>query len=229
MTRIVPQLSASLLIVDPSGAEPRFLFGRRHASHIFMPNRYVFPGGRVDLGDCKVLSSLSLSSADREVMDRHLNAKHSSKGADAIALCAVREAWEETGHLIAKPDAFKSSHNQWQAFVQNKMAPDLSSLRLLARAITPASYPRRYDAWFFMTFRSSIALSVEVCGPDSELDHQIWASEAETRSFDLPSITRAILREAVLRLEADPHLNRSEPVPMFATRGNITRRKILNP
>jgi 8-oxo-dGTP pyrophosphatase MutT (NUDIX family) len=228
MKRIVPKLSASLLIVDPSGTEPRFLFGRRHERHVFMPNRYVFPGGKVDSDDARVEAKIEMNANDRAVIEASLNVRHRAKGADAIALCAIREAWEEAGHLFGKPDAFSVKQPQWQAFVQSKMAPNLSSLRLLARAITPAPYPRRYDAWFFMAFRHSISLSVDVCGPDSELDHQIWASEAESQAFDLPSITRMVLREAVQRLEADPDLCRDLPVPMFATRGEKTSRRVLS-
>ena len=227
MTRIVPKLSASLLIVDTGGSEPRFLFGRRHARHVFMPNRYVFPGGRVDADDARVTAPIAMNGFDRSVVALALNRRNALRGAEAIALCAIREAWEEAGHMYGQPHAFEAKQSQWQEFVNNRLAPDPSSLRLLARAITPAALPRRYDAWFFIAFRHAIALSVDVCGPDSELDHQIWASEEETIAFDLPSITRMVLREAVQRLQADPDLKNNEPVPMFAARGGRTSRKLI--
>ena len=46
-----PKDAATLIIVDRSGAEPRILMGRRRADLVFMPNMYVFPGGRVDAAD----------------------------------------------------------------------------------------------------------------------------------------------------------------------------------
>ena len=43
-----PILSASLILVDRTGREPRVLMGRRHEQDRFMPSKYVFPGGRLD-------------------------------------------------------------------------------------------------------------------------------------------------------------------------------------
>ena len=39
--------AASIVLVDSRGQEPRILMGKRAAKHKFMPNIYVFPGGRV--------------------------------------------------------------------------------------------------------------------------------------------------------------------------------------
>jgi 8-oxo-dGTP pyrophosphatase MutT (NUDIX family) len=227
MKHVVPRLSASLLIVDDTDKEPRFLFGRRHARHVFMPNRYVFPGGRVDKYDAKVPVTLEMHPSDRFVVGSHLNNRHKNKGAEALAFCAIREAWEESGQLFGKCGAFEMDHEDWRVFIENALVPNLSALRLLARAVTPATLPRRYDTWFFMGFRSSIALTADVCGPDSELDHQVWASEAESRAFDLPAITRMVLREAVERLKTDPDLSRSPAVPKFLTRGGTHMRRMM--
>ena len=49
-----PQDAATLVLVDRSGAEPRVLLGRRHERHVFLPNRFVFPGGRVDAADARM-------------------------------------------------------------------------------------------------------------------------------------------------------------------------------
>src|SRR5262245_55102811 len=46
-----PKDAATLILVDRSGPVPKVLLGKRHASHKFMPGRYVFPGGRVDASD----------------------------------------------------------------------------------------------------------------------------------------------------------------------------------
>lgn len=227
MRPVVPKLSASLLIIDDADIEPRFLFGRRHARHVFMPNRYVFPGGRVDKYDAKVPVTFEMHPTDRLLVGSYLNNRHKNKGAEALAFCAIREAWEESGQLFGKSGAFEMVHDDWRVFSENALVPDLSALRLLARAVTPATLPRRYDTWFFMGFRSSIALTADVCGPDSELDHQVWANEAESRAFDLPAITRMVLREAVERLKTDKELARSAPIPMFLARGGVHIRKLL--
>lgn len=46
-----PRDAASLIIIDRSGSEPRFLLGKRHEKHKFMPGKYVFPGGKTDACD----------------------------------------------------------------------------------------------------------------------------------------------------------------------------------
>ena len=39
-----------LVVVDESAPQPRVLMGRRRPDLAFMPNKFVFPGGRVDKG-----------------------------------------------------------------------------------------------------------------------------------------------------------------------------------
>ena len=43
-----PRDAATLMLIDRSGAKPKVLLGRRHASHKFMPGKFVFPGGRIE-------------------------------------------------------------------------------------------------------------------------------------------------------------------------------------
>ncbi|HZX84827.1 MAG TPA: NUDIX hydrolase, partial [Reyranella sp.] len=42
-----PRDAATLILVRQRGKIPEVLLGCRDAKHAFMPNRYVFPGGRV--------------------------------------------------------------------------------------------------------------------------------------------------------------------------------------
>ena len=49
-----PRDAATLIIVDSSVGEPRVLLGRRRPDMVFMPGRYVFPGGRVDPADQQI-------------------------------------------------------------------------------------------------------------------------------------------------------------------------------
>src|SRR5215510_1842317 len=43
--------AATLILIDRSGAEPKVLLGKRHDRHVFMPGKFVFPGGGVDASD----------------------------------------------------------------------------------------------------------------------------------------------------------------------------------
>ena len=46
--------AATLVLVRREEGEPRILMGRRHGGHRFMPNKFVFPGGRVDPVDGRI-------------------------------------------------------------------------------------------------------------------------------------------------------------------------------
>jgi len=49
-----PRDAATLILIDRSGERPRVLVGRRHDKVVFMPGKYVFPGGRVDPTDHRI-------------------------------------------------------------------------------------------------------------------------------------------------------------------------------
>ena len=51
--RIVPRDAAALVITRAGPREPSVLLGQRHRGHSFMPNKFVFPGGRVDPSDAR--------------------------------------------------------------------------------------------------------------------------------------------------------------------------------
>jgi len=46
-----PRDSATLILIDCSGSVPKVLLGRRHERHRFLPGKFVFPGGRVEIKD----------------------------------------------------------------------------------------------------------------------------------------------------------------------------------
>src|SRR5690606_33100114 len=55
-----PRDASTLVIVDQVMGVPRVLMGRRHLDQVFMPGKYVFPGGRVDAEDRTVESADAL-------------------------------------------------------------------------------------------------------------------------------------------------------------------------
>ncbi len=46
-----PMDAATLIIVDQRQKAPRVLMGKRHPNHKFMPDKFVFPGGRIEPQD----------------------------------------------------------------------------------------------------------------------------------------------------------------------------------
>src|SRR5207302_2898469 len=55
-----PKDAATLILVDRSGRVPKVLLGKRHHGHKFMPGKFVFPGGRVDPADQRMLVARTL-------------------------------------------------------------------------------------------------------------------------------------------------------------------------
>src|SRR5437762_10531293 len=49
-----PKDAATLILVDRTAATPKVLVGKRHDKVVFMPGKFVFPGGRVDKSDNRV-------------------------------------------------------------------------------------------------------------------------------------------------------------------------------
>ena len=190
MTAIRPRLAASLILTRKVTSGLEVLIGRRSAKHVFMPNKYVFPGGRVDRADSTGPISGDLHSSALEIMTRTLPERR----ARAAALAAVRETAEETGLLIAKPGICKSRHANWTPFRAEKLAPDLSGLQLITRAITPPGRSRRFDTWFF-TADSSALHDDRDPAPSSELEDVRWVALREAHSFDLPMVTHFVLDE----------------------------------
>src|SRR5690606_29529299 len=114
---------------------------RRHRSHAFMPGKFVFPGGRTDPGDSGIKVAEPLPAEDAK---RIATARGSSARAQAIALSAVRETYEEAGLLIGEKRAFATRRPGWAGFAAHEVTPSLGALRYIARAITPPGRVRRF-------------------------------------------------------------------------------------
>jgi 8-oxo-dGTP pyrophosphatase MutT (NUDIX family) len=123
---------------------------RRSARAVFLPDQYVFPGGRVD-------------DADRDEAARRL---HGSAGDvdPAYAMTAARETFEEVGLLFADrvvhADALANLRRAMHAgeidfgtvLERLDASVDASQLRYFSRWITPKAElaTRRFDARFFV-------------------------------------------------------------------------------
>src|SRR3954463_7191617 len=111
-----PRDAATLILVRMKGRTPEVLMGCRAAKSAFMPNRYVFPGGRVDLADAHIPIATPL---DRHVKARLLRAA-SERRARALGVAAVRETFEETGLILGKPlkgGVKKDYGEHWRGFL----------------------------------------------------------------------------------------------------------------
>lgn len=195
-----PRDAATLIIVRRDGSGPRVLMGRRASGHVFMAARWVFPGGRLTRSDWRAPASSELR---REVADA-VNQGLRRPRARALAQAAVRETFEETGLLLARPsqEAAKFNLAPYAGFSARGVAPDLAALSFVGRAITPPRQVRRFDARFFMADADALT-SLDPQSGDRELDEIAWIELSQTAKLELPRITAFMLEELSLRMR-DP-------------------------
>lgn len=195
---IRPRDAATLVIVRHDGKKPRVLMGRRHRGHDFLPGLWVFPGGRIHPSDFRAPYSADLTP---ETL-RRATVGIPEHRARALAMTAIRETFEETGLLLARAAPVRPGAGPWREFLAQGALPDLSSLRYIARAVTPPVMHKRYDARFFMASAESL-LSLQPCADCGELDEIAWVDFDEAAELQLPTITRFLIRELEL-LEENP-------------------------
>lgn len=219
-----PKDAATLIILDRTGAVPKVLMGRRHEGHVFMPGRFVFPGGRVESIDARMTSASELDGA---VAVKLMHGTTAPK-ARALALAAVRETFEETGLMlgIKRNPAPSSPGEPWSAFARAGVHPDLSALHYVARAVTPPRYARRFDTRFFAVDAQAVAHHVEgIVGPQAELVELVWTPIAATKEMGLHPITALILEELEARTAAG--FRHDLPVPFFRMQNRRFTRELL--
>jgi 8-oxo-dGTP pyrophosphatase MutT (NUDIX family) len=217
--RNVPRDAAALVITRQGPREASVLLGQRHRGHAFMPNKFVFPGGRVDPGDARAPRAADL----RPEVLRKLALGCSEARARALALAAIRETFEEAGLLVGlrTARAARTRARGWTRFLAHGVVPALDALEYVARAITPPGNARRFDTRFFWVDASHAhdAAGAALTGSGELLDLR-WVPLSATRALDLPEATQLVVAEVAKRLAApDP---RALPVPFARyTRGGV--------
>ena len=165
----------------------RVLMGQRQRGAVFMPSKWVFPGGAVDPEDADV----ALARPCPDVPD-------------ALAAAAIRELWEETGLRlgVAGPEG-------WEGF---GLTPDAGALRLVFRAVTPPGRPRRFDARFLLADAADLADDPDALAGSGELSPLEWVPLEDARGRDVAFITEVALAEVAAIARGAP---RPEGVPFF--------------
>ncbi|WP_022706647.1 NUDIX hydrolase [Paracoccus zeaxanthinifaciens] len=206
--------AATVLLLRRDGSEPRVVMGMRGAKAVFMPSKYVFPGGAVDATD----DAIPLASGLAPACAARLRAE--GQNPDAIAAAALRELVEETGLMIGRPGAQATT---LPGYADAGLLPDASALTYFFRAITPPGRPRRFDAHFFLADANRLSGDPDdFSAACDELSHLHWVALSEARQLDLPFITEVVLAElaSVARgLGPDEAIPGPATVPFFDNRG----------
>lgn len=191
-----PRDAATLILVRRDQAMPRVLMGKRSGRHDFMPDKYVFPGGRVDPQDGRAKSVSELPRTDEARL--RFQARRLPR---AFALTAIRETFEETGLLIGKSAEMPAKAPAgWQPLYDMNIAPVLEHMRFIGRAITPPYRPKRFDARFFMAEAEKVLIDDRPPLDGAELHDLQWVSLKDALALDLPNVTRFMLGEIEERL-----------------------------
>lgn len=189
-----PRDAASLVILRQSGDTTEVLLGRRASRHRFMPNVFVFPGGRVDAADRGVPVAAELSRP----VARKLHNKWSPEMSRALAVAAVRETFEETGLVIGERQ-------------RDSISPNLAGLDYVARAITPPDNPMRFHARFFCIDAEHTSGRVR---DSDELQDLQWFTLEDALAMSLVDVTEFVLQEIQRRQSGW----RPPGVPLFSYR-----------
>jgi 8-oxo-dGTP pyrophosphatase MutT (NUDIX family) len=164
LTPVEPRRAATVLLLRDTAAGPQVHMLRRRASMAFAAGAYAYPGGGVDPRDARPIRWAGPSQQEWAAL---LGVDEAS--AQAVVCAAVRETFEESGVLLAGPDAASvvadTSGDHWEADRRALVARETSFADFLARRdlvlrsdllgpwarwITPEFEERRYDTWFFL-------------------------------------------------------------------------------
>ena len=195
-----PILPAATVILTRGGpAGPEVLMGQRGAGAVFMPSKFVFPGGRVDPEDHAAPRPGYLAAECARRLD--LLTPEDAPPPEVVVAAALREVTEETGLGFA--------------------GPAKGALRFVFRAITPPGRSRRFDARFLLADAAALDGDVgDFAAASGELSHLSWLSLPKARALDLPFITEVVLAEIAALLAGHdqpgvPFFDNSGPTPQF--------------
>ncbi len=206
--------AATIILVREDRDGPRILMGQRGTRAVFMPSKFVFPGGALDPEDRALAETLPVAPET----ERLLAVETPPGQARALAVAAIRELWEETGLALGTPDPAAAALAPrapvtLRPMLEAGIRPDASSLRFVFRAVTPPGRPRRFDARFFLARAAALCSDPadfsRACG---ELGCLQWVDLAAARALPLARITGIALSEieAILAGRGAPR-----PVPFY--------------
>lgn len=189
-----PRPSATVALVRDSAAGPQVLLLRRHGRSGFAADAWVFPGGVVDKADRDPAVAEYLDGPSPAQWAARMGTGTPEEALGFVA-AALREAFEETGILLAHPDpAAPSRINDTQSLevarralldgvvtlrqmaVGNGVRLAGDALAYLAHWVTPEPEPRRYDTRFFLA-RAPEGAECDAHG--AEMTDALWCTPTE--------------------------------------------------
>jgi 8-oxo-dGTP pyrophosphatase MutT (NUDIX family) len=209
---IRPRDAASIIVWrnGPTGVE--VLMGRRSRRAAFVPDFFVFPGGRLDDADFSIAPASPLNPAFVESM----GVRGDAKKAAALAVAAVRETFEETGLMIADR-ANATGAAAWPEWSALGLAPALGQLRYFGRATTSPRSPIRFNARFFIAHAEHTRGELGGSGELSEL--MFYPVAIVMEGMPILDVTEFMLNELIRFANDASGVDR--PPPIFCYRRTV--------
>lgn len=207
---VKPRDAAALIVWRKGARGVEALMGRRSRHASFVPDFFVFPGGRLDPHDFKVRagSPLEASAVARMAV------RGEARTAEALGVAAVRETFEETGLLLAAPGDVGAQSPDWEAWRRLGLAPGLARLCYFGRAITSPVSPIRFHARFFVAHADLLQGDLGGSGELSDLD--FYPASRVLAQMPILDVTEFMLNR-LLAYADDPNVEARSPV--FSYRG----------
>ncbi|MDP6832751.1 MAG: NUDIX domain-containing protein [Alphaproteobacteria bacterium] len=213
-----PRDAATLVLLRQLRGKTNVLMGLRHGKHKFMPDQWVFPGGRVDRADGYAASASEL----RVHVSNSLARTSSAHRARALAMAAVRETFEETGLILGQPldNMPENASPTWRPFYEAGFAPSLGGLEYVYRAVTPPFRPIRFNARFFVADGSNLHGKLQ---GDGELLDLKWVPIPKAIELQTPPIQQIVLEALPGLLDKNGKIRRRRKVPVRIMRHGTRR------
>lgn len=186
---VTPKDAATVVLLRDTDSGMKAFLLRRVVGMAFAGGMSVFPGGGVDRRDAD--TAVAWTGPDAQWWASRFDCPVPL--ARALVCAAVRETFEESGVLLAGPDAQSvvSDTRPYAAARKSLVDREFSLAQFLADAglvlradllrpwanwITPAEEPRRYDTKFFI---AALPAGQRADGSTSEADHAEWRRPAD--------------------------------------------------
>jgi 8-oxo-dGTP pyrophosphatase MutT (NUDIX family) len=160
---VTPRPASTILLLRDAAAktEIEVFMMVRHYEIDFNSGALVFPGGSVDKGDREIIANPALYSGGEGLDEATLS----------FRIAAIRETFEESGILLARPQGVKALVDAKRAaeianasryalsegktafltvLKENGLVLALDELVPYAHWITPVGMQKRFDTWFFL-------------------------------------------------------------------------------
>ena len=240
-TPAAPRPAATVVLLRESPGGPEVLLLRRHRRSGFAADAWVFPGGVVDDADRRPELAERLEGPSPAGWAARLGVDDPAEALSYVA-AALREAFEETGILLARWDGVGDRHADAKASldvarrallggvvdlhgvaVGNGVRLSGGDLLYVAHWITPEPEPRRYDTRFFV---ARVPAGTECAVHEGEMTDARWMAPAAAveafRAGELKMLPPTV--HTLRRLAEFPSLDeawealRDAPVPAILPR-----------